>query len=113
MEDKYEILVSPAAAEQIKKQFQHRGTPNAYLRLGVQGGGCSGYSYILKFEDSPPHNKDLLFTSQDINVIVDCKSIIYLNGLTLDWEHTLMCQGFKFINPNEISKCGCGTSFSV
>lgn len=111
--EKYSIMVSPRAAEQIKKQLVKRGTPDAYLRLGLRGGGCSGFSYVIAFEDSPPRTKDLLFEIDGVRVLVDAKSIIYLNGCTLDWEKTLMTQGFKFINPHEKSKCGCGTSFNV
>jgi iron-sulfur cluster assembly protein len=107
------IIISNVAAEQIKNQLLKRGTPDSYLRLGVKGGGCSGFSYALLFEDDPPKDKDIVFKLEGIQVIIDRKSMIYLNGCTLDWEKTLMNQGFKFINPNETSKCGCGTSFSV
>jgi iron-sulfur cluster assembly protein len=109
----YQVHISDSALEQIKKQFISRGTPNSYLRLGVRGGGCSGFSYALQYEDKDPSVKDLIFHFGEIKVIVDKKSIIYLNNCTLDWEKSLMYQGFKFVNPNESSKCGCGTSFSV
>jgi iron-sulfur cluster assembly protein len=109
----YQITVSPEAAKQVKLQLEKRGTPNAHLRLGVKGAGCSGYSYVIQFEDSAPREKDKLFQMHDISVVVDIKSLVYLNGCTLDWEKTLIHQGFKFINPNEKSKCGCGHSFSV
>lgn len=113
MENEYQIFVSTSAAAQIKEQFKKRGTPDAYLRLGVKGGGCSGFSYVLQYEDSVPREKDFLFIIHDIKVVVDKKSIIYLNGSTLDWEKTLIYQGFKFVNPQEKNKCGCGTSFSI
>lgn len=109
----YQFTVSTVAVEQIKKQLDKRGTPNAFLRLGIRGGGCSGFTYILMFEDSPPRDKDILFEVQDVQVIIDKKSIIYLNGCSLDWENTLMKRGFKFVNPNEKSTCGCGHSFTV
>jgi iron-sulfur cluster assembly protein len=112
-EKSYQIFVSTKAAEQIKLQLQKRGAPAAYLRLGIRGGGCSGFSYVLQFEDAAPKVKDLIFEIEGVRIIVDSKSIIYLNGSTLDWEHTLMNQGYKFINPQEKSKCGCGTSFTV
>lgn len=86
MENKYEISLSTSAAEQIKEQFKKRNTLNAYLRLGVKGGGCSGLSYVLQYEDSDPKEKDLLFIIHDIKVVVDKKSIIYLNGSILDWK---------------------------
>lgn len=109
----YNISISPKAAEQVKIQLTKRGTPGAYLRLGVKGGGCSGFSYVIQMEDEPPKEKDLLFEMEGVKVLVDKKSIIYLNGTVLNWEKTLLQQGFKFSNPNEKSTCGCGTSFSV
>lgn len=113
-ENKYNIYVSPSASERIKQQLVARNTPDAFLRLGIKGGGCSGYSYSIQFEDNPPReNKDLLFQSEGINIIVDIKSIIYLNGSTLDWEKSLTSYGFKFINPNVKTKCGCGNSFTT
>jgi iron-sulfur cluster assembly protein len=112
-EEKKQVFVSAVAAEQIKKQLATRGTPESYLRLGIKGGGCSGFSYVLQFEDSPPKDKDLVFEMEGVRVVVDKKSILYLNGSTLDWEKTLMSQGFKFVNPNEKSSCGCGSSFTV
>lgn len=110
---KYQIFVSATAAEQIKLQLQKRKTPDAYLRLGIKGGGCSGYSYVIQFEDQPSQNKDLVFELEGIHLIVDVKSIIYLNNSTLDWEQTLLQHGFKFLNPQEKTKCGCGTSFTT
>jgi iron-sulfur cluster assembly protein len=81
------------------------------LRLGVQGGGCSGMSYVLRFEsESDKHDK--IFAFGDVRVFIDPKSFIYLRGMVLDWEDTLMRQGFLFNNPNATKSCGCGTSFS-
>jgi iron-sulfur cluster assembly protein len=107
------ITITPEAAEQVKKQLEKRGTPNGYLRLGLKGGGCSGFSYILQFEDGPPKDRDKTFECEGVNIVVNQKSLIYLNGTTLDWEMGLLKQGFKFLNPNEKTSCGCGNSFSV
>jgi iron-sulfur cluster assembly protein len=82
------------------------------LRLGVQGGGCSGLSYNIRF-DSQPRERDRIFNFEDVRVFVDPKSFIYLSGMILDYEETLMRQGFNFINPNSTKSCGCGTSFSA
>lgn len=112
-EKKYQFIVTDLAVEQIKKQLLKRGTPQAYLRCGVKGGGCSGYSYVIQFEDKDPQTKDLIFIEGNVSIIIDNKSILYLNGCTLDWEKTLMHQGFKFLNPQEKSSCGCGSSFQV
>jgi iron-sulfur cluster assembly protein len=107
------ISISPLAAEQAKLQLETRGTPESYLRVGIKGGGCSGFSYVLRFEDDPPKDRDIVFEEHGLKVIVDKKSLVYLNGSTLDWEKSLLKQGFKFINPNEKSTCGCGHSFTV
>ena len=88
------------------------GTSKAFIRLGVKGGGCSGYSYSIQYEDFT-ESRDLHFEIDRVHILVDRKSILYLNGCTLDWEQTLMNQGFKFVNPNEKSQCGCGHSFTV
>ena len=82
------------------------------LRLGVQGGGCSGLSYNIRF-DSQPRERDRIFNFEDVRVFIDPKSFIYLNGMVLDYEETLMRQGFNFINPNSSKSCGCGSSFSA
>jgi len=81
------------------------------LRLGVQGGGCSGLSYNIRF-DTHPRERDRVFQFGDVRVFVDPKSFIYLHGMVLDYEETLMRQGFVFQNPNAKKSCGCGTSFS-
>lgn len=113
-EKTYQIAISPKAAEQVVQQLEKRGTPNAYLRLGLRGGGCSGFTYVLQFEDADPkENRDIVFVEHDVRIVVDKKSLVYLNGATLDWEQSLMKKGFKFLNPNEKSSCGCGHSFNV
>ena len=82
------------------------------LRLGVQGGGCSGLSYNIRF-DTQPRERDRIFQYGDVRVFVDPKSFIYLHGMTLDYQETLMQQGFVFVNPQATKSCGCGTSFSA
>jgi iron-sulfur cluster assembly protein len=81
------------------------------LRLGVMGGGCSGLSYSIKF-DTQPRERDRIFEFDGVRVFIDPKSFLYLHGMTLDYEETLMRQGFNFINPNSTRTCGCGSSFS-
>jgi iron-sulfur cluster assembly protein len=112
------ITVSPKAVEAILRQMKKRGTMDASLRLGIRGGGCSGFSYVIEFHDGAPHARDRVFeyTAADgtpVRVVVDPKSLVYLNGTELDWEQTLMRQGFKFNNPQEKTSCGCGHSFTV
>ena len=82
------------------------------LRLGVQGGGCSGLSYNIRF-DTQPRERDRVFTFGGVRIFVDPKSFIYLSGMILDYENTLMKQGFNFVNPNASRSCGCGSSFSA
>jgi len=112
------ISVTPQAVEAIARQKKKRATPDASLRLGIRGGGCSGFSYVIEFHDGAPHARDRVFdyTASDgsaVRVVVDPKSLIYLAGTALEWQQTLMQQGFKFINPNEKAGCGCGHSFNV
>lgn len=82
------------------------------LRLGVMGGGCSGLSYSIKF-DTQPRERDRIYDFDGVRVFVDPKSFLYLHGMTLDYEETLMRQGFNFINPNSSRSCGCGSSFTA
>jgi iron-sulfur cluster assembly protein len=112
------IEVTPKAVEAIKKQIQKRGIPETSLRVGIRGGGCSGYSYVIEFHDGAPRARDRVYDyvaadGTPVRVVVDPKSLLYLNGSVLDWEQTLMQQGFKFLNPQEKSSCGCGHSFTV
>lgn len=112
------IAISPAAVEAIKLQIAKRNVPGTALRVGVRGGGCSGFSYVVEFHDGEPRARDVVYDlvaadGTPVRVIVDKKSLLYLNGAVLDWEKTLLAQGFKFRNPNEASSCGCGTSFTV
>lgn len=113
-----QVTVSPRAVEAIKKQIAKRGKPNTALRLGIRGGGCSGFSYVIEFHDGEPRAKDNVYdyVAEDgtsVRVVVDKKSLVFLAGTELDWEQTLMQQGFKFVNPNEKTSCGCGHSFTV
>jgi iron-sulfur cluster assembly protein len=112
------VTVTPKAVDAIARQMRKRGTMDAALRLGIRGGGCSGFTYVIEFHDGAPHARDrvLEYTASDgtpVRVVVDPKSLLYLGGTELDWEQTLMQQGFAFKNPNEKAGCGCGHSFSV
>jgi iron-sulfur cluster assembly protein len=108
------VHVTPNAVKRIRVILAKEGIApeEGGLRLGVKGGGCSGLSYAIAF-DSHPRERDRIFTFEGVRVFVDPKSFVYLNGMTLDYEETLMRQGFNFINPNSTRSCGCGTSFSV
>jgi iron-sulfur cluster assembly protein len=108
------VHVTPNAVKRIRAILAKEGisAEEGGLRLGVKGGGCSGLSYAIAF-DTHPRERDRIFTFDGVRVFVDPKSFVYLNGMTLDYEETLMRQGFNFINPNSTRSCGCGTSFSV
>ena len=107
------VFVSEGAVAFARQKLAQRGTPDASVRLGIKGGGCSGFSYVIQFEDEPPRERDYVFEYGGIRFLVDKKSMLYLAGTTLDYEKTVMFQGFKFKNPNEATSCGCGHSFTV
>lgn len=106
------VDLTPKAVEMAKKALERRGTPDAALRLGVRGGGCSGASYVIEFADKI-RSRDHVFEFGDVKVVVDPKSLVYLRGSVLDYEVKLMSHGFKFQNPNEKKGCGCGESFGI
>lgn len=82
---------------------------NGGLRVGVKGGGCSGLSYTMQFEDKPREH-DRVFEADGVRIFCDPKSYLYLNGLTLDYSNEVIGGGFKFINPNAARSCGCASS---
>lgn len=107
------LTVTSAAAAGAREKLAKRGTPNAMVRVGVKGGGCSGFSYVIQFDDDAPRERDYGYEVDGVRFVVDKKSLIYLAGSVFDYEKSLMYQGFKFRNPNEASSCGCGHSFTV
>jgi iron-sulfur cluster assembly protein len=106
-----QIYVTPKAIAKIRDAFQREGVSGG-LRLGVLGGGCSGLSYQFKFAPEP-RPRDHVFQFEDVRVFVDPKSMLFLDGMTLDWQDSLMQSGFVFQNPHATKSCGCGTSFSA
>jgi len=108
------LHVTESAVKRIRAAVAKEGVSpeEGGLRLGVSGGGCSGLSYVMKV-DSHPRERDRVFEFDGVRVFIDPKSFVYLNGMTLDYEETLMRQGFNFINPNSTKSCGCGSSFSA
>jgi len=107
------LQVTDRAVKRIRVAMAKEGVSpeEGGLRLGVLGGGCSGLSYSIKF-DTRPRERDRVYDFEGVRVFVDPKSFLYLHGMTLDYEETLMRQGFNFINPNSSRSCGCGSSFS-
>jgi len=108
-----EIVITPRAAEEIRRIRAENNIPEANaLRLGVKGGGCSGFSYVLAF-DEKAREGDQVLTMEGLTVHVDPKSLFYLAGMTLDFSDGLNGRGFVFNNPNATRTCGCGHSFGV
>jgi iron-sulfur cluster assembly protein len=107
------ISLSPEAAEFVKKRLAKEGRPGAALRVGVRGGGCNGLIYVLDYTEDPPRARDLVYDFHGTRVVVDTRSIEYIEGSEIVYENTLMFQGLKFKNPLEASTCGCGETFSV
>lgn len=102
------------AAKEIRKiiKDQELDESKIRLRVGVKGGGCSGFSYLLDLTEAQKEN-DEVFEHHGIKVIVDPKSVLYLGGVTIDFRDEIMGRGFVFNNPNATSTCGCGSSFSA
>ena len=105
------VNVTPKAVDKIREAFAREGVSGG-LRLGVLGGGCSGLSYQFKF-DAKPRPTDNILEYNDVKVFIDPKSLVYLDGMTLDWKDSLIHSGFVFDNPHAKKSCGCGTSFSA
>ena len=106
---KKEIAITEAAAQEIAKQRDKRGTPNARIRIGVRGGGCTGFTYVFEWADEL-RPTDHEFAEHGVAIAVDPKSLVYLGGMTLDFVRGMMGHGFKFNNPNAKGSCGCGES---
>ena len=108
------IKVSPQARDQVAQMMQNDGvdTNSHFVRVGVKSGGCSGLSYELKF-DADLNENDKVFEDNNVRIVVDKKSILYLVGTTLEYSGGLNGKGFVFNNPNANRTCGCGESFSL
>jgi iron-sulfur cluster assembly protein len=106
------VTITERAQQEVREIFEReqRGA-DVGLRLCVIGGGCSGLSYEMKFDD--PGADDAVIRYQGFSLLLDPKSAIYLKGITLDFQDGLMGKGFVFVNPNATNTCGCGESFSV
>src|SRR5262250_508295 len=106
------ISLTATAIAKVKEIMGQQNPAPAGLRVGVVGGGCSGFSYSMQFENSAGM-MDKVFNFDGLKVFVDATSVMYLNGCVVDYVETLEGAGFKFDNPNVKSTCGCGSSFNV
>ncbi|MGL5047705.1 MAG: iron-sulfur cluster assembly protein IscA [Shewanella sp.] len=105
------ITMTPAAADRVRSFLVSRGK-GVGLRLGLRTSGCSGMAYVLEFVDSL-NDDDEVFDIEDVKIIIDAKSLIYLQGIELDFVKEGLNEGFQFNNPNAKGECGCGESFTV
>jgi len=106
------IAVTSRAASVMRTQLERRGTPQAGIRLGIRGGGCTGYSYLFQFEDGEARENDFVVEVDGVRVLVDPKSLVLLNGTEVDFETGIRGHGFRFNNPNVKESCGCGDSIT-
>jgi len=109
------IILSETAAKEIKTIIKDQGLPEGEtkLRVGVKGGGCSGFSYMLDLTEEPATENDEQLEAHGVKILCDQKSYLYLNGVEIDFKDEVMGRGFVFKNPNATSSCGCGSSFSA
>jgi len=105
------VTMTPAATERVQSFMVNRGK-GLGLRLGIKTTGCSGLAYVLEFVDDL-NDDDELFSINDVNIIIDAKSLVYLSGIELDFVKEGLNEGFQFTNPNAKGECGCGESFNV
>ena len=110
-----QVTITELAAKEIKRIIveQELDAEKVCLRVGVKGGGCSGFSYLLDLTESVNPDRDESMWQHGIRVICDQKSLLYLSGVTIDFRDELMQRGFIFNNPKATGSCGCGSSFSV
>jgi len=107
----FPITLTPEAVSHAKRLMARKGHEGEYLRIGVKGGGCSGYEYVIKF-DQNRRESDFEQELQGLRILVDPKSAEFLAGATLAYSSELLSGGFVFENPNAARSCGCGTSFT-
>lgn len=107
------IQLTPKAVEMAKRKLLEGGEGVLGLRIGIRGGGCSGYAYVFDFAKKIREKRDLVYDFDGLKVVVDDRSLELLEGSTLDWEEKLLGYGFKWHNPKATGGCGCGTSFTT
>ncbi len=107
----FPVAISERALEQVRRLLAKDGRPEAFLRVGVKGGGCSGLEYLLKL-DTRRMDFDVETEIEGVTIVCDAKSAVYLRGSSLEYTGNLIGGGFKFENPNAARSCGCGTSFT-
>ena len=107
------IKLTENAASEVKKFIEGSSNDADYLRVAVMGGGCSGFQYNLTVDSEYDKDNDNLYEQHEVQIIVDKKSALYLDGTTLDYYSDISKRGFVFDNPNAVKSCGCGSSFQA
>lgn len=107
------VTLTAAAIAYVKSRRVKMGQPDAALRVGARGGGCNGLTYVTEFTEEPPRAREDVYEFDGLNVYVDRRSLRFIGGSRIDAKNTLMYQGLAFENPNEATRCGCGSTFSV
>lgn len=114
MEDtliKLPVTFTPGAIEELKRLANSKPDDKPYVRVGVKGGGCSGMTYVLEYDQK--EENDIEFSVDGLQIVLNAGHELYVAGMTIEFEGGLNSRGFTFKNPNASSTCGCGTSFSV
>jgi iron-sulfur cluster assembly accessory protein len=106
------VRVTDNAARKLTALLEQKGNPNGALRLAVIGGGCSGLQYVMDLVDGP-RERDILVPTNNVRLVVDPKSALFVSGSVLDYSEDLQKGGFKVTNPNAVAHCSCGESFAV
>ncbi len=106
-------ITARAAKEVLRVIEEHKMPPDTWVRIGAKGGGCSGFSYVLDFDQTGPTEFDLAYEMHGVKLVIDKKSEFFMGGTVLDFNDGLLNRGFVFNNPSASGSCGCGTSFSA
>jgi iron-sulfur cluster assembly protein len=113
-ENEMSVQLTETAAQEIKRVIEEQKLPAGIaLRIGVAGGGCSGFEYKLGFDEKVDEQSDIVREMHGIRVVVDKKSLLHLDGTEIDYHNGIEKRGFVFNNPNATKSCGCGSSFDV
>ena len=108
------VGMTEAAAKEVIRIVAEEGLPEGTaLRVGAKGGGCSGFSYVLDFDQNGKTDFDVEYVCHGVKILIDKKSEFFMSGTTIDFNNGLLNRGFVFVNPMASGSCGCGTSFSV
>ena len=107
------LSLPSTAPEEVKRLIEKEQKPNLGLRIGGKGGGCSGMSYVVAIDEASPKQYDQVLEQEWAKGLIDAKSHLYLDGMTIDYKSGLVGGGFEFNNPNAKKSCGCGTSFTA